>query len=40
MGPVHFLKRKVYKKYAFGNNLSLAETSKGSWIVGTMSFWG
>ncbi len=30
-------KGKAGKKYEFGNKVSLAVTSKGSWIVGTMS---
>jgi IS5 family transposase len=30
-------KGKAGGKYEFGNKVSLAVTSKGSWIVGTMS---
>jgi IS5 family transposase len=33
-------KGKAGKKYEFGNKVSLAVTSKGSWIVGTMSLEG
>ncbi len=31
---------KAGKKYEFGNKASLAVTSRGSWIVGTMSLEG
>jgi len=33
-------KGKAGKKYEFGNKVSLAVTSKGSWIIGTMSLEG